>query len=52
MKITLLGVLACVGIAALLLYVGSELQRKSKAKAEQPPENPIPSLPPDPSTTL
>jgi hypothetical protein len=53
MKITLLGVLAFIGIAALLIYVGGELQRKNKAKADQPPENP-PSPPqnPDPSTEL
>ena len=53
MKITLLGVVAFVGIAVLLLYVGNELQRRSQAKAAQPPQNPTPPPPnPDPSIEL
>jgi hypothetical protein len=43
MRVTLLGVLAFVGIVALLIYVGNELQRTNQAKAVQPPQNPDPS---------
>jgi len=46
MKITLLGVLALIGIVALLVYVGSELQRTSQAKAVPPPPNPDSSMNP------
>lgn len=47
MKITLLGVLAFIGITALLLYVGNEWQRTVQAKAAQPPQKPEP-LPENP----
>jgi hypothetical protein len=40
MKVTLFGVLAFVGIVALVIYVGNELQRANQAKAAQPPQNP------------
>ena len=46
MKVTLVGVLVFVGIAALLVYVASELQRTSQAKAAQPPQNPDSSINP------
>ena len=51
MKITLLGVLAVVGTIALLVYIGSEWQKTSDAKAVpplQPPDSPPRN--PDPST--
>jgi hypothetical protein len=51
MKITLLGVLAMIGIAALLLCIGNEWQRASQKKAAQPSPNPdSPPQTPDPST--
>ena len=40
MRVTLVGVLVFVGIAALLIYVGSELQRTNQANATPPPQNP------------
>jgi hypothetical protein len=45
MKITLLGVLAVIGVAGLLIYVGSELRRKRQEEKEhvQPPQAPTPS---------
>jgi hypothetical protein len=46
MKITLLGVIAFIGIAVLLVYVASELQRTNQAKAPQPPQNPDSSINP------
>ena len=48
MKITLLGVLALVGIVALLVYIGNEWQRTSDAKAVPPLR--APDSPPDPPT--
>lgn len=44
MRVTLLGVLAFIGIAVLLVYVTSELQRTNQAKAPQPPQNPDSSI--------
>jgi hypothetical protein len=51
MKITLLGALAIIGIAALLIYIGNEWQRTSQPKAVPPPQAPdSPPQTPDPST--
>jgi hypothetical protein len=46
MRVTLLGVLALIGTAALLVYIGNELQRTSQAKALQPPQNSDSSITP------
>lgn len=46
MKVTLVGVLAFIGIAALVVYVASELQRTNQAKAPQSPQNPDSSINP------
>jgi hypothetical protein len=46
MRITLLGVLAFIGIAVLLVYVANELQRTNQAKAVPPPQNPDSSINP------
>jgi hypothetical protein len=40
MRITMLGVLAWVGVAVLLFHVGKELRRTTQANAVQPPQNP------------
>jgi hypothetical protein len=39
MKITLVGVLVFIGIAALLVYVAGELQKANQTKGAQPPQN-------------
>ena len=46
MKITLLGVLALVGILGLLVYVGIESNRTNQAKASPQLPNPPPSTNP------
>jgi hypothetical protein len=46
MKVTLVGVLVFVGIAVLLVYVASELQRTDQAKDPEPPQNPDSSINP------
>jgi hypothetical protein len=46
MRVTLLGVLAFIGVVALLIYVGNELQRTNQAKAAEPPQNPDSSINP------
>ena len=40
MRVTLLGVLAMIGIVVVLVYVANELQRTNQANADQPPQNP------------
>jgi hypothetical protein len=40
MRITLLGGIGALAVAALLVYVGYELHRTSQAKAAPPQENP------------
>jgi hypothetical protein len=40
MRVTLLGVLVFIGIAALLIYVANELQRTNQARSAQPPQSP------------
>lgn len=42
MKVTLLGALAFIGIAALLVLVVKELQRTNQARSDQPPQPPKP----------
>lgn len=41
MRVTLLGLLALVGVAILLVYVGNELRRTTQANAVRPPQNPM-----------
>ncbi len=38
MRVTLLGVLALVGVAVLLVYAGNELRRTTQANPVQPRE--------------
>jgi hypothetical protein len=40
MRVTLLGVLAVIGVFALLVYVGNEWHRTNQAKPVPPPQNP------------
>ena len=50
MRITLLGVLGAVALAALLIYVGYELNRTSgKREPPPPPPPPPPQIPNPPS---
>jgi hypothetical protein len=46
MKVTLVGILVFVGIAALLIYVANELQKANPTKGAQPPQNPDSSINP------
>jgi len=50
MKVTLMGVLAFIGIAALLVLVLNELQRTNQGKSDQPSQPPNPRQNPDSST--
>jgi hypothetical protein len=46
MRVTLLGLLAWVGVAILLVYIGNELRRTTEAKAVRPPLDPGASINP------
>jgi|HubBroStandDraft_5_1064220.scaffolds.fasta_scaffold161237_3 hypothetical protein len=40
MRITLFGVLAVIGVVALLVYLGNEWKQTNQAKPIPPPKNP------------
>jgi|GEM_PF-4071482 len=44
MRVTLLGVLAVIGVLALLVYLGDQWQRTSQGRGVPPPQNPDSSM--------